>query len=212
VNINLQFTLNADDLTEFQRSFANISKGVPRPDHRARGQIMVVGWVLVLTIAVGLFFIMRNDPRPATVPASRSTPMGMIVSVLQFVFLGFIIWFFVIRLLFSKSVGKRMLRKNPQLAERQEFTLAEQNITSRTATSTTTTQWSHFVHLAETKSLFVLLSGGQVSLMLPKRAFASPQEIDEFRGFAQAHIGNTPIGFPVQIAAPTDSPGPKETT
>lgn len=91
---------------------------------------------------------------------------------------------------------------DPQMGKRLDVTLSDEHATFRTETETSTKVWTHFTHFGETEALFVLIVSGATSQLIPKRAFGSPQELEEFRGFALAHVGNVPVGFPVQAVRP----------
>jgi hypothetical protein len=78
------------------------------------------------------------------------------------------------------------------------MTLIDEGISVQATTSSTFMMWTHFIFFAETESLFVLMISRRIGYLLPKRAFPSADPINEFRAFAQAHVGNAPTGFPVQ--------------
>jgi hypothetical protein len=107
---------------------------------------------------------------------------------------------------FPKSSAIEMLNNNPDLAKPMRVLLADDGITIHYSTAHNFMQWAHFVSATESKNLHLLVPDPKRgALILPKRAFPSPTALNEFRAFAQAHIGNTPIGFPVQPAPSADA-------
>lgn len=207
--IEISYSLTADDLQEFQRGYARIAKAMPRVK-KPRGRMAMVGWVTILVAAVVLFTLFHNDPSAAA-PVLAPTPQkenyfsAFLMNAFPYCLLFLFIWIFLIRGRFSKAAARRVLEENEHMADPQRVVLEETGVTIETQTSTTVMKWTHFPHFSETQNLFLLMVSQQSAQLIPKRAFASPAEINEFRGFAQAHIGNATIGFPV--LPPNSKPG-----
>ena len=73
----------------------------------------------------------------------------------------------------------------------------------------TTSQWQAFEGFRETPSLFVLYTSPLAFLIVPKRAFTDPAQLDAFRGLVLNRVGKSSFlpqqgGFPVlPVAAQT---------
>ena len=78
--------------------------------------------------------------------------------------------------------------------------ITDETITLRETGIVTQMQWSYFIRVVESATLFLLFITPRMAHILPKRGFASQAEMNEFRNFALAHISNVPMGFPVQPA------------
>ena len=93
---------------------------------------------------------------------------------------------------------RRTFKANPLLSQPRTMELSDEGLTLRTETFSSVRVWSHFLFFYETPIAFLLFDSSRSAEILPKRAFATPDQLNEFRAFAQSHIGNSPIGFPVQ--------------
>jgi hypothetical protein len=74
-------------------------------------------------------------------------------------------------------------------------------------------QWSHFTRCVESLNLFMLYIGGLSFYVVPKRAFATVEELAEFRRRVQESVADwkslaLPSAFPVVPMAPMDQPPP----
>jgi len=75
-------------------------------------------------------------------------------------------------------------------------------------------QWDAFTKFEETRNLFVLILGGVSTIILPKRAFSSQEEMNALRELAKQIDARTPSGFPVGPTTPpvpTSEPPPLST-
>ena len=74
----------------------------------------------------------------------------------------------------------------------------------------TTSQWPAFEGFRETPNLFVLYTSPLAFLIVPKRAFAGPAEVDAFRGLVLNRVGKSSFlpqagGFPVLPVLPVEA-------
>jgi len=202
MRIEIDYSLTVDEVHEFQRAFPKIVKALPRVN-KVRISGSMWGWIIILAAAIMMSMLLENVREPAPVPAAPVSdhPLrNMIWDILPYALVFVVIWVYFLRTQYSKAAAKKTIENDPMLAERQHITFADEGLNMQGPTTSTFSVWTHYIHFAETENLFVLLITRQTAQIFPKRAFASQAEQDEFRGFAQAHVGNTPIGFPVQPA------------
>ena len=74
------------------------------------------------------------------------------------------------------------------LGEATTFTFEAEGIRMASASFSSETRWSVVKEVCETKSLFLLRSGEQSAITLPKRFFASAAEIDAWKELVQAQM------------------------
>jgi hypothetical protein len=204
MRVELNFAYTAEDLQEFQKNLRKIAKSTPRRAHDARERRafwrQIVGWSTVLVITICVYVAFRKAPPTpaapiATRPAAQASDSWINVVPYAIIFMA-VWWYFLSRI--RRLRTKQAIADDPALAQRR-VVISDDGVNVQLTSSSTQMAWTHFAHFAETTSLLVLMISRYEGLILPKRAFASPHEVAEFRGFAQAHIGNTPIGFPVEV-------------
>ncbi len=91
---------------------------------------------------------------------------------------------------FRQNAPQRM-RDTPELYGPQTLTLAENGVHTRTATTEALVEWSTYERYAETTQSFVLFGPnrpGAARQILPKRALASPAEIERLRALLDHHL------------------------
>jgi hypothetical protein len=215
MQIELNYTLTPDDFHEFYRAWPKLSK-IPRSiAHFRFYRILLGGLALALVFALALLVFPNKAANPTTptfpahIPNSSDAPL----SPIGFLFCAFmlvVIWYFLLRARYSKSPVERFFKKNPSIADPVSIVLTNEGVTVHAVPSNELRPWADFNNSKETENLLLLFSTDQGIHLLPKRAFPSPESLAEFRAFAQAHIGNTPIGFPVQPPpTPSSPPTPK---
>ena len=104
------------------------------------------------------------------------------------------------------SACRKAFAQNPDLGQVQNVELTDEYFTVSITHSKTRLEWPGFIRMFETAGSFFLYTTPGAALILPKRAFGSSAEMDEFRGMAQARVGNEPGGFPVLPACPGGQP------
>ncbi len=201
MQIELQFSLTPEDYMEFQRATV---KRVKRMARRSMSRSMV-GWVVIMAVAVFFFVVFHKDRAPATpapAPAPSQNLLGAIVlNFLPYFAVFVFIWIFFLSQLRPAKRIRQQFKDSPELGEARRAVASAENFTMYRSTSTTIMAWSHFPFFTETANLFLLYENQAQAYIVPKRAFTSPVDAGEFRAFVQAHVGNQPGGFPVLPAA-----------
>jgi len=210
VHIELEYSLSPDDYHAFLRAYSKVSKQMPAANQPYRFSRSMLGWVLILAISVMIFVVFHKEGpvrapavAPAAPPAAGGPASSVWKNVLPYIIVFVVIWFFFVRLRLGKGGVRQFFKQNPTLADPRRVVIADDGISIQTQTNTNTMAWTHFTFFAETKEFFLLFETNRSAHLLPKRSFPSPDAIASFRAFAQASVGNQPIGFPVQLAATT---------
>jgi hypothetical protein len=145
MNIELSFTLNVDDVCEFQRSYRKIAKKMPRLGGAGFRRAITIGTVIVVAAVVlpPLFRNLHSEP-PATAPATR--PAYSLAEV----FLGLVPYLVLILGVFlywrfdlSKRLAAQTIRDNPTLCESQHVTFGNDGIATQTPSSSSVELWAH---------------------------------------------------------------------
>lgn len=108
------------------------------------------------------------------------------VNVIPFVVL-FLLWA-ASGVVIPLQAAKRKLAGLKWLGEATTFTFEAEGIRMASASFSSETRWSVVKEVCETKSLFLLRSGEQSAITLPKRFFASAAEIDAWKELVQAQM------------------------
>jgi hypothetical protein len=211
MRLDLHFTLTPDDLLDFRNAQPDI------PDHfKSRGRsnrlYQIAGWVAILLLAWVFFRLFGTDRGlPPAGPGGRKWSLladgGLALLLLfSFAMLSLRRWFLYRQA--KRSVLAAFIQA-PHLAKPQDVTITEEKLVQLNAAGAATIHWSDCTDLIETPSTFFLYLGGNSSLILPKRGFASPADIDTFRGIARARVDIRPLGFPVLPAKEAPPPAPR---
>ena len=209
MNIELEYILEADDLAELTMAYQEIARKII-PRHRYWAA-RLIPWIAAVLVGIGVAITFHIAPNPS--PDARDRAPNAVLAVFPWLLIGVCVFFFLFRkrlreLIFRQHARRRMAH-SPNTAQPQRVNISDDAVIIQSPTAHSTLAWAHFLHFAETEHLFVLFASPRLTFILPKRAFPAPAAIDEFRAFAQAHIGNTPIGFPVQPPkSPDATPSP----
>lgn len=204
MNTRLEFSLTPDDYVEFNQTYAKHRRSLAPPDQRGLLRwtnvfviLAVVG--IVLADVLGSVFLQPAAPAPAVPPPPRADPISELITpilpyllVFGLAFVGFL-W-----LRRSGYLYRRLASWSTRLGEPKIMVITDDKLTLREPGMVMEAEWSYFMRFVESRNCFLLFSTARAAHILPKRAFGSAQEMEEFRGFALAHVGNTPIGLPVQ--------------
>lgn len=88
----------------------------------------------------------------------------------------------IVQLLMPYIFHRRIYHRNPRLFEMRTVTFNDDGLRSEKATTgTVEAKWSSFEKFKETKNLFLTYQTKDVIGMVPKRAFASPEDVAQFR-------------------------------
>ena len=102
----------------------------------------------------------------------------------------------------------RKWENRPDLHRHQTVDISAEGLTLSDTVSRHDLQWPAFVKGEETRHLFLLFTWESSGLMIPKRAFASDEELDAMRNLMKL-IPSTPnTGFQVLPLSPRQSPAP----
>ena len=93
--------------------------------------------------------------------------------------------------LLYRRVSRRLVRDNPGLHGPATLTVAEDGVHTRATTTESRVSWSRYQRYVETTESFVLLASnrpGAALQILPKRALATPAEIERLRALLDQHL------------------------
>ena len=170
------------------------------------GWASVAGWVFILSVFV-LIYVLYHDSAP--VHTRRAAPGGApsvarpvspeqwLSAAVPWVIAGAVVTMVIWRM------RQRAATSRGEMAAKmgyQTIELTQETVTVTTAYSRTEHQWLAFTRFCESANLFVLYLGDNLGHVIPKRAFASPADADEFRALATANIQPMTHGFPVELA------------
>jgi hypothetical protein len=113
-----------------------------------------------------------------------------------------LVWFLVLSLFSALSwaqqpVAQGLSAANPGLSRTKSVDISGVGITVCDPFSRSESQWQAFATCHETKSLFLLFTDPKTCLMLPKRAFASEEELNAMRALMR-FVGIRGSGFSIQ--------------
>ena len=101
----------------------------------------------------------------------------------------------------GRDTLRRFYRGHPAFAETNVITLAPDGVHAETPSTTGLTRWHGFTHFVEAPQFLLLYRGPQNATLIPKRAFESPEQLEQCRQILMHYIGRTAIenrpGFPV---------------
>lgn len=208
MDIQLQFTLTADDYCEFQRGYMRNRKSMtPRSQRGFRSPQMIL-WIPLTVLLIGYWIAtdLLAPPAAAVPPGPPPTLAEALFAFLPYAVMFLLLFGFILWTQRSRYFYRRLALQSMRVGEPRTAEITDARIVIRDAGSTCAFQWNYFIRCVETKGDFLLFTVPRAAQILPKRAFPSPALLEEFRRFAQAHIGNQPIGFPVQPAAAALAP------
>ena len=150
---------------------------------------ILVFWLLALT-GTALFSIVLVDMFPMWV--------GLLIILLFQVFF----------LYMSLVEGpRRYFRKDGRFHDKCELVASEDSLTIKKPYQDSKLAWDLYTKVIESRDLFVLVYGSVVRMMtvVPKRAFKSTNELDQFRNLVTTHIG-TYSGSKIPVTEPEYTP------
>jgi hypothetical protein len=99
-------------------------------------------------------------------------------SILQFCFVGLFAFFGA---LIVPRLRASMSFRGPVAREQRSISLSPQGVSIESSVFTASYNWTAFTLIKETQHSFVLFTAPIVALMMPKRAFSSPDELRQVR-------------------------------
>jgi len=165
-----------------------------------RGVVGAIGWVVAAVLLAVFVWIRRHAPDPAdgVVAAERSAWRGIADFVrphFTWVVLTGAMCIFLIR--YTSRQLLTIWEGAPGL--RMPFTLSvsDDGITIAEPLSRHELKWLAFDRVIETQNLFLLYVAEHLFHMVPKRAFADANQVEEFRAMIDNRITRRPTAFPV---------------
>ncbi len=189
----IEFEYTIDDLQEaltaHRRTFAKTggTRVVPR----------WLGWSVFGGLAVLLILIQFR-------PTAQPTP-----PVLPWILIFACIWLFTF-FWNRRFAAKYIWRSQPSFQLRRTLDADPSRLIIDDAQRRTEKKWTSIRQFVETANLFLLYTGEHAFDMVPKRAFASPAKVDEFRALLEQEVHQPTGGFPVtpsQSLPPPDHKG-----
>lgn len=178
--MQFQYVLQYRDATEaLAHRFPGESARVPRRGAR----VQLLGWVVFLVTAVFLYLLLSRfgstPPSPA-LRAALSEPDRLdhpvFVTGVLLVAIGAALLVVPLAYLHARKRSPRPLYETPATLE-----FGNDGVTLRTAVKELTVSWEGVVAFAETRTLLVLKTAGDLRLVLPMRAIGSPELVQAAR-------------------------------
>jgi hypothetical protein len=185
-----------------------------REYHRhVRRRTLWVLWPLVLAMGflVGIIFLANASTAPTPSPAGAPVTGGSLLTV----FLPLVPWIVIFTAItFSLRFVRRIQGPRAMLARTialQGEMLADVDaagVSLQSRLYRAHYHWEAVTRFRETRRLFLLFVGPNSAMVLPKRGFATQEELDAMRAMAQKLAGHPGAGFPVVPPPRAPSPGP----
>ena len=197
-------------ITQFQYTLEEFREGASAIENSAQKAKWnwSVGETIFLVIVIAFFalrFWVRGDPARRN-PVQNTSGGGwgdLLLSLQPWVLVVVLVYFFVFRQFRRRH--DRHFDSEPAFHEPRTFELDQTGVTMRDLHSRTTIEWPGFVRFLETPNLFILFSTENTGHLIPKRAFASPEDANHARDLFLNNIAPPTSAFPV-IPAQAQSP------
>lgn len=135
----------------------------------------VVFWVLLGVGALLSADIAVQDPKAGLPPLL----LILFIAVVQL----------FVRLLYLPRRVRRVYSQQRSLQLPFEGVCTESGIESTNANTTSRLPWSHLIRWKEGPTLFVVYQSDLMFNIVPKRCFAQPEQVDEFRALLTERLG-----------------------
>jgi hypothetical protein len=169
----------------FHLTLSDIYKATAAIMRSARAKLLIVGSVVtIISLLAGGFALARVVMGLPPPPGIDSLPAvwGIIFPPL-FMFLVCYV---------SPYFGARSLYKNNANFKGEiRYSFSDDGVTIEVTTARSELQWSSFVQVRETRDFFLLFVRKTMAHIVVKRAFASQEEIAEFRDLVRRHVKKT---------------------
>jgi len=239
IGVKLTFALKYDDLTEAIQKHQVAEKEVPllspgtmlapnaagvikaaEPPGKKKFSASFLGWVMILMMAVGIFIVFHQEKKPAAgaagggvavVPPVPETSlfMTMLINILPYVLIFVVIWFFFLRQLWG---SRKKYDNDPFHLQERTVELLATGIRVSMPHERHEFDWMAYQRVVTSEHLVMLYTGQQLFQIVPKRAFASPSEMEAFLRVVQEKIPDRRAGaFPVMSAYATKHEELKDT-
>lgn len=159
-NFNTRFRLTAADFESFNNAYFKLTKW--------RRVVGVMYYVLVALLAAAAVYYYW---------------VGIIG--LTVYFFGLVLALLVLRYPLQPFIRRRQFASQHLGDHEIAFSADEEGFTSSTPLTTGTSKWSFVRHVDDMSDIIVLWLNNRLGHIIPKRAFASPQEAQSFAQFAK---------------------------
>ena len=173
-NINFTIQLTPEDYIQAVRLHMR-----PRPAIKRIGYFLLALVVFVL-VTLPYFVITRREGR-------QEGSFLLVALVVILAYLALIFMFFHPRRI------KKIFRQQKSLQSLHSYTAMDEEVFIKSPTSEEKLPWDHFTKWKEGKNLFVLYLSDVMFHIIPKRSFAAPEEIIQFRQLLQTKLGSAGI-------------------
>lgn len=204
MSVTLEFRYTAQDMPE---AFAVLRKHIRRHRNPRHNFKRLATWLFFVTLAtVYVIIISRRGtgtvapaPPPTTPPADNWR--DLIVPLLPWLAVYLVAFVGVYLLLVG--MRRRVIRKMTALEDLRTVFANDDGLIWTEPAMKTEYRWNAFHGFAETPNLFVLFQGDARSgrlvrmLVVPRRAFGSPEMLSEFAALLRNHVQGHSGGFPV---------------
>lgn len=165
-NVSISFRYTKDEFVKAMQKYLEISGTIGTGER----------WVLTLSLAIDGVLIIRQGINTLTLS-------------LSFLIALFTLWALWLYFQNPKSSYKKALR----LTENYLFTFSQDKISFKSDKAAADFKWKSFKKLYETEDFFYLVQSKHSYSMLPKRAFASPKDMEDFKKIAG--LGNSSMEY-----------------
>lgn len=107
---------------------------------------------------------------------------------LGFFLIGLSAFLLLLQLVIPSLVFRRVYRRNSRMFGERKVTISETGIVSDTQLGRAETTWNNYERFRETSNLFLLYQSADLIGILPKRVFASQEELDRIRTLLGSRI------------------------
>lgn len=200
MNLHLEFELTFEEYREAQRAhfFAAI-----KPRSKSKWRFFAAFAVIFVTIFVTLQNRKTAEPAPEQTTQEQGTEAGgnslksLWVPLLPY--LGYLLVFIVTVIVLLRILIRRNWRNERLIKGVLRLDLSDEKFRIASKLTTTELVWAAFIRWEETVHLFVLYMSENRIEIVPKRPFATSDDLDAFRRF----LSNTVT----RCAVKTDSAG-----
>ena len=160
------------------------------------------GWALFGGLAV-LLLLMQFRPTtvqptpPIVAPPNQSAIQNVLLPIVPWLLIFVCIWLFVF-FWNRRWAASHVWRSQPSLQLRRTLDADPSRLIIDDGQTRVEKKWNSVRTFVETANLFLLYTADHAFDMVPKRAFASPAQVDEFRTLLEQQVQPPTGGFPIQ--------------
>lgn len=165
--------VTVEDLARFQHAHSA----------RTSGWIVVIFATVAIPVAVGVLLdgsSGSSDGTPGWAQvAKNATPWGLMM----------LLWIVLI-FVRPRFIAKKQISQQAVLQQPVTFSFTDESFGQSGPINSWSAQWAVLKRVRETRSLFVLYHGANTGVVLPKRFFDTPGQIEQFRRIV---LSNSPV-------------------